>query len=195
MNNIEKIINSKLLNDLTVDEILQLESYLEKMKNNKIGKKKLNTHVANNNFYQRNISDDIMKYQSPNDGKHHKPINYVNDYHNPYECGSRQYSLEPIHKELYKDAYDSDPIVLNQMGISQNMHQEEFPGKVRNVNVESALLQQKVTRAPGQRKIMEKECNRFNLLPFNPQESSHLVWKDNMPRGGYATRMDRIENQ
>jgi hypothetical protein len=35
--------------------------------------------------------------------------------------------------------------------------------------------------------------NRFELLPFDPQDTQHIIWKDNMPRGGYPTRTDRLE--
>ena len=138
----------------------------------------------------------ITKYskRSEQDNNMFPSLDHINDYYNPYECGSRQKSLGPMYKDTYTGPYYNDPVILNHMGIPQNMHQEEFPGKVRNINVESSLMQKETTHIPGQRKIMEREYDRFDILPStNHQDPSHIVWKDNMPRGGYATRTDRTE--
>ena len=78
--------------------------------------------------------------------------------------------------------------MINQMGIS-NSHNVDH---IRNINVESRLLQQEATHLPGQKELTEREMDRFELLPFNPQNSNHIVWND-MPRGGIPTRNDRLE--
>ena len=118
-------------------------------------------------------------------------LDQINDYHNPYEYGAKQNSLLPQYKPTYNGPYDIDPVVLNQMGVNNN--QNSAPNHIRNINVESSLLQRETTHLPGQRTVTEKEQNRFELLPFDPQDHRHIVWTDNMPRGGYPTRTDRLE--
>ena len=70
---------------------------------------------------------------------------------------------------------------------------KRFPGCVRNVNIESSLLQHEITKTPGQRELTQQDFNRWTHLPFDPQDPKHIVWKDNMPRGGFSTRNDRLE--
>ncbi|XWV25187.1 hypothetical protein QJ856_gp0585 [Tupanvirus deep ocean] len=120
-------------------------------------------------------------------------LNKVNDYYNPYEYGAKQNSLQPQYKPTYNGPYNVDPVVLNQMGIPNATQQQNYPSHIRNVNIESSLLQREMTHIPGQREITEKELNRFEALPFDPQDHRHIVWADNMPRGGYPTRTDRLE--
>src|SRR5688500_4433400 len=63
-------------------------------------------------------------------------------YFNPYEYGSRQ-------NELGGTMRDQDHIgrckinrsSLNDMGMSEVAYDEQFPGAIRNVNLESSLLQ------------------------------------------------------
>lgn len=120
-------------------------------------------------------------------------MNKMNDYYNPYEYGSKQNSLPPIYKQPYRGPYSNNSEMLNNMGLSEDMYYEKFPGQMRNINVESSLLQKEMTHIPGQRQITQKEIDRFELLPFDPQDPKHIVWSDNMPRGGYATRSERLE--
>jgi hypothetical protein len=128
-------------------------------------------------------------------GKKGYDINQSNDYCNPYEYGSRQNELGSVYKPTYTGPYtvDNNPDLLSEIGLSENLYFEKFPGDVRNVNVESTLLQKELTHGPGQRRLTETELNRFELLPFDPQDVRHIVWKDNMPRNGYPTRTDRLE--
>lgn len=114
-------------------------------------------------------------------------------YYNPYEYGSRQNVVKPRINEVYTGPYDNDPYLLEYIGVPQNLHQQENPGKIRNIDIESSLMQKELTRLPGNRRLTETNYNRFNLLPFNPQDPNHIVWQDNMPRGGYSTRVDRTE--
>lgn len=39
----------------------------------------------------------------------------------------------------------------------------------------------------------ERQTDRFVPLYFNPQDANHIVWSDNMPRGGRPTRVDRLQ--
>lgn len=96
-----------------------------------------------------------------------------NTYHNPYEYGSRQNILRP----------DGN---LSQGNIGN------FADNIRDVNVESSLLQRELTHLPGQRQLTQGEVNRFEYLPFDPQNPDRLVWADDMPRNGYATRVSRV---
>jgi hypothetical protein len=118
---------------------------------------------------------------------------YRNNYHNPYEYGSRQNEFGSLYKPTYTGPYNNNPDLLDEMGINPGMYWETFPGDIRNVNLESSLLQREMTHTPGQRELTERELNRFDLLPFDPQDTRHIIWKDNMPRGGYPTRVDRLE--
>lgn len=128
-------------------------------------------------------------------GKKMPELDFSNtrEYHNPYEYGAKQNLLPPNKLETYIGPYDSDSKIMTDMGLSGNMYLEKFPGEIRNVNVESSLLQREMTHLPGQRELTSKEIDRFNLLPFDPQDHRHIVWTDNMPRGGYPTRNDRLE--
>ena len=113
------------------------------------------------------------------------------DYYNPYEYGARQNQLNVPMRDTYCGPYQNDTNMLDQLGLTQNLSNEKFPGQVRNVNVESYLLQGEPTHLPGQNEITQKDYNRFELLPFDPQDPKHIVWND-MPRGGYSTRADRM---
>ena len=118
---------------------------------------------------------------------------YRNTYHNPYEIGSRQNEFGSLYKPTYTGPYNNSPDLLDEMGLSSSLYEETFPGDIRNVNLESSLLQREATHFPGQRELTERELNRFELLPYDPQDTRHIIWKDNMPRGGYPTRVDRLE--
>lgn len=117
-----------------------------------------------------------------------------NDYYNPYEYGSRQSMLEPANIQPYHGPYFADKNLLSNMALPLDAPDNRFPNEIRNVNIESNLIQGEMTHGPGQRRLTEKETNRFQLLPFDPQDHRHLVWTDNMPRGGYPTRTDRYES-
>lgn len=122
-----------------------------------------------------------------------KPCLDSNAYYNPYEVGARQNEFGSLYKPTYTGPYNVKPDLLADIGLDNRMYWEKFPGDVRNVNVESLLYQGEMTHIPGQRELTETEINRFELLPFDPQDTRHIIWKDNMPRGGYPTRVDRLE--
>jgi len=119
---------------------------------------------------------------------------YYNTYYNTYEVGARQNEFGSTYKPTYTGPYNNAPDLLDEMGLSPNLYWETFPGDIRNVNLESALLQREMTHIPGQRELTERELNRFELLPFDPQDTRHIIWYDNMPRGGYPSRVDRLES-
>lgn len=121
--------------------------------------------------------------------RRHREMGYVNEYHNPYEYGSKQNCYGQLYKKPYRGRYDNDPHLLDAMGLPHD--RDHFSNSMRNVNLETSLLQKEITRTPGQHDISEMQNDRFTYLPFNPQ--SNVVWSDDMPRGGYATRTDRIE--
>ena len=115
------------------------------------------------------------------------------EYVNPYEYGARQNQFGSLMKPTYTGPFDTRPELLQDAGITMAQNWETFPGQVRNINVESALVQSQTTKLPGQRELTATEMNRFMLLPFDPQDTTHIVWSDNMPRSGYPTRVDRLE--
>ena len=120
-------------------------------------------------------------------------VNQNSNYINPYEYGAKQNIMRQHQTQPYNNIYNNNLNTLDTMGISKNMHSEYFPNNIRNVNIESSLLQRETTHNPNQQGITEKEVNRFELLPFDPQDHTHIVWTDNMPRSGYATRTERLE--
>lgn len=105
-----------------------------------------------------------------------KIINQDTKYYNPYEYGPKQKLLPPQYIR-------NTPI--NKIN--------EYTDHIRNIDVESALQQKECVKIPGQKKVMQKEMNRFHLLPYDAQDPKHIVWFDGMPRGGYSTRVDRTE--
>lgn len=147
----------------------------------------VSTRQRRADIIQNGIQNMSITAQNQNDTQ------YQNSYHNPYEYGSRQNEFGSIYKPTYTGPYNNNPDLLDEMGINPGMYWETFPGDVRNVNLESSLLQREMTHTPGQRELTERELNRFDLLPFDPQDTRHIIWKDNMPRGGYPTRTDRLE--
>lgn len=132
------------------------------------------------------------------------------DYYNPYEYGSRQnqnpsyfnntiaYQPPSVPGNIDGINHSNQINQFDQMGLSNTMLHDNFPGHIRNVNVESSLWQQENTHTPGQRRLTNSsnkgEIDRFELLPFDPQDPNHIVWPNNMPpRGGYMSRNDRLE--
>jgi len=138
---------------------------------------------TDNNY--RDVQDAVAYYdsRSPSDTR----------YFNPYEYGSRQNELGPLRDLEYMGRCKLNRSTLQGMGLSEVDYDEQFPGAIRNVNLESSLLQRELTHGPGQRGLTGMEINRFELLPFDPQDTRHIVWRDNMPRGGYPSRSDRLE--
>ena len=173
---------------LSIEDIDYLIAYLEKIKAEKINLIKPENNKPN--FYKRDIR--VNQPDQNNMQKIFKKSDY--DYFNPYEYGAKQNILQPLDPRNNYN-YQNSSEMLNRMGLNQNSYQQKFPGQVRNVDLESCLQQREQTHLPGQREITDKEINRFNLLPFNPQDHNHIVWNDNMPRGGYSTRNDRLEIQ
>ena len=116
-------------------------------------------------------------------------FNTTNTYYNPYEL-SKQTQTGQLYNNYHTEyAYDDS---LDKIGLTKKAYDERFPGEVRNINVESSLLQNATTRLPGSRSVTSKEVNRFTHLPFDPQDPKHIVWGD-MPRGGFPTRASRLE--
>ena len=140
---------------LSIEDIIYLQEYLEKIKMNKINQKPRRT-----------------------------------EYFNPYDCGSKQNIYPPTYRDQPCGPYMYDQDMLDKMGLPN----QPYPEHIRNINVESSLIQNEITRNPGQKEVIEKPVNRFQYLPFNPQNSDHLVWEDNMPRGGYSTRNARLNS-
>lgn len=112
------------------------------------------------------------------------------NYSNPYEYGAKQNSLDPYFQSPLLGSYNNNPELISQMGIGSNLVPSSH---IRNIDIESALLQKENTHLPGQKQLFNREVDRFERLPFDPQNHRHIVWSDNMPRGGYPTRNERLE--
>lgn len=126
------------------------------------------------------------------------PEERYNYFRNPYSYGAKQYDLGPLVKTSMNFINDYERYKLPHK-LPHDMHsqypdcwEENFNG-IRNISVENSLLHRTFTHIPGQRSLTETDFDRFNLLPFDPQDTRHIVWKDNMPRSGYSTRSDRLD--
>lgn len=117
------------------------------------------------------------------------------NYHNPYECGSRQHS-EPVPMDHYiKPKSRSDHYNRNRR------HHHRYPksrhGHIRDIDAETDLWQAESTSVPHdervfgsethRKRLTEHENDRFDDLPYNPQDPRHIVWERG-PRCGVATR-------
>lgn len=165
---------------LNLEELAYLQKYLEALLVKKIKQQNLDNGKSNVKIQPGSRGSECTRQK--------RSTQYTN-YQNPYEYGARQNPLPPKYIEPYVGNYDLDTDIINQMGISNYQHTDH----IRNIGVESSLLQQEMTHLPGQRELTEIEFDRFEQLPFNPQNSNHIIWNDNMPRGGYSTRNDRLE--
>ena len=191
------------INSLTVDDIAYIQILLQKIKENKNIKSSrveefkdptgkflksnrateiydplnrgnpVDWRVYHKNIDENNNEPDARGGYGTRKGKKSQ-FDYAPDknYYNPYEYGIRQNCLSQPHIEEFN--YHGDP----NTGL-------------KDVNVESCLIQREMTHYPGQRGSNIAETDRFQLLPFDPQDHKHIVWSDNMPRGGYATRKEK----
>lgn len=157
---------------LSIDDIVYLQVYLENIKTIKMENMSKLKKINNSTTF-RKIQED--------------------NYYNPYECGARQNILHPTVLTPHQGPYANDPTTLQQMGVQST--KGTIPSHIRNIDIESYFLQKEMTHLPGNREITERTYDRFDLLPFDPQDTRHIIWSDNMPRGGYPTRNDRLELQ
>lgn len=199
--------NSHSVDILTPDEISYMQAYLEQVKVNKLKQLNMtpNTNTNMNPIINRtfDIGPNVLQQQQYIDADHFSTYTRLGkkssaDYYNPYEYGAKQNQLPPNIKVPHVGTFSSresaepNKIAAFNLGIEDSLYYENFPGRVRNVNVESSLLQKEMTHGHGQRATTSLEANRFEQLPFNPQDTRHIVWDDEMPRGGYSTRNDRL---
>ena len=200
-------VNAQPLNNLTLPELDTLLGVIQKIKSDKLQQDQNRA----NQFCDPTPRDVPVDWRNlrGNGSVHPEGSNIVpgsrgsiatrnikknenNDYHNPYEYGAKQNQIGQLNKPLGKINYESDPSILSRMGLSQPNLYAKFPGHIRNVDVESSLLQQEATHLPGQREVTQTNYDRFQYLPYDPQDPNHIVWSD-MPRGGHPTRVERLE--
>lgn len=188
--------------DFSIDDINRLQYELEQIKKRKLLNetsrphnlvkcKSLDNNYLNTKPVSRRPNDNLVQSSLPRFGERNREYNRMNNRknnsHNPYSYGAPQNSLDSRYADVRNRNFQPSDDMTNVFFM------ERFPGDVRNVNVESVLLQKENTKLRGQRDITEYEINRFNYLPFDPQDHRHIVWTDGMPRGGVATRTDRLE--
>ena len=119
----------------------------------------------------------------------------INHYRNPYEYGApqRDRSFGLIQRGRHLGPYSSNDEMMAKMGLSRRDYVDEFGNGIRNVNVESPLIQGELGRAPRRNNVTQQDVSgyAFNQLPFDPQK---VVWEDNYPLGGVSTRVDRLNS-
>lgn len=158
--------------------------------NTRIGKKMASDLISNKMSVDL-INKQIVSNPNNDPGNLINEIQNKNDYYNPYSYGPAQNQIHTLSKTAYLGSYLNDKTQLNAMGLTGS---EISPNGIRNVGLESSLIQCETTHLPGQRQLSEKEIDRFQMLPYNPQDTKHIQWGDSMPRGGFATRTDRLES-
>lgn len=160
--------------------------------------KKTTTQNDNNIIHSLSITDidNIIQYlYQIRQDKYNKLMN-CNNYINPYESGSRQNILPAINRDVFASptTYQIDNNIKSDLQIDDDFLNDRYPGEIRNIGIESLLLQSASTKTPGQRRLFDRPIDRFQYLPFNPQNPEHIVWSDDMPRSGYATRTERLND-
>ena len=170
---------SEIEEKIKLDQILTLDKFL----NTKLVKTGINE--KNVNEARQEVKEIFMKKGLGADDSMGKMIDSISD-----KLTTIDLSKGNIIQNMFGIAQN---VAQEMRGDLENAYHEKFPGRMRNVNIENSLLQKEMTHIPGQRGTTGKEINRFEQLPFNPQDPRHIVWTDNMPRGGYATRADRLE--
>ncbi len=136
-----------------------------------------------------------------------KPKKTNNVFHNPYSYGSPQNEFGMITQNRNigiggtlpnLDLVEQDRVMrlgTNSCVSVSNPNANPNPMGIRNVALESPLITGENSRInPKQSGISMIELNRFEQLPWNPQEVAHIVFKNGMPRGGISTRIDKLEN-
>lgn len=181
---------------LSVNDIIHLQSYLENVKNEKIKHiqkillKDYQTRNVNNNYYMLNPNIENNETVSTRKGKKIQEnfMNQVPNYYNPYEYDSKQILFPPQYRSQYLDEYYNDPDIMQTIGVKG----DHVVGNRKDVNIETGLLHSENSRVCGKNnKLLTDQIDRFDYLPFDAQDPSHIVWNDDMPRGGYATRNNK----
>ena len=207
------------INNMSHDEISNLILYLKKIQSDKKSQPyipPINDPLKNpqypqnmqypqhshNSFLDRQLSschvdhsnDNSWKNSTTRSGKKTALSQVQNPvYHNPYEYGTSQTMLDSQYLEPFNGPYHIDIKMVNNSGLTPESIMDGNNNMTRNINVENKLLYQENTRVPGQKSLLQQETNRFTSLPFNPQNPSNIVWKDDMPRNGIATRNERLD--
>lgn len=193
------------INELNLSEIDFIQRYLQQVRDSRTSQNVSNRPMSHNpvctnmSFINslkssENQSERLLSIPSSDTRIGKKSTNYFN----PYEYGARQNPLQSVFNQRamqndFQFMNDQRPSadMMQQLGLNKSVMDERFPGDIRNVDVESALIHSQLFHTSGQRE--SRALNRFEQLPFDPQDVNRLIWKDGMPRGGYSSRNDRDE--
>lgn len=162
------------INELDIDDISYIQAYLEKIKMEKINSRKhINNNFTNNIGYRsseatRNGKKNNQSYSIFDNNMQQTNIQDPYNYHNPYEYGNKQ----------------------NIMRVNMD---NNFSNDLRDINVESSL-QRNTTSMVKQRGHTEKELDRFNILPYDPQDTNHIIWNDKLQNDICAPSTNRIHD-
>jgi hypothetical protein len=201
------------INNMSPEEITKYQNYLQEIKLTKLQQKTDNITTRARcskdryknswNLFNR-MDENIKLHQHPSDITKQEMSNFpqltrhssdLNFYNNPYEYGSLQYGFGDLSRDPYLGPYSLQGSSLEQMGLDPEQYYHKTPNGIRNVDVETGLSRLEMARRPKQSGLSQIEVNRFELLPHDPQDHRHIVWEDNLPRGGVSTRNERLEYQ
>lgn len=201
--------------DYTLDQLTKQQQYLQKLKmakleeeTNNITNRRRCTRDPYRNIWhtssatRMNDTAELYDYPSqlsvdnlqnfPQLTRHSKRQD-LNFYQNPYEYGARQYGFGDLSRDPYLGPYSLEGSSLSQMGLDAEQYYQRSPAGIRNIDVETGLSRNEMARRPKQSGLSQVELNRFELLPWDPQDHRHIVWEDNLARGGISTRNERLE--
>lgn len=149
--------------NMTVDEITELQMHLEQLKNRKMNRDPYMDRMQEDDTRRRQLSR--MEPMPVYNGSQMR-------YNNPYEYGQRKPMLEPAYRP--------------HIGPYSRSHPMASSNHLRNIDVENSLIQPDNPNIK-QRRNINPEIDRFERLPYNPQQYN---WPENLPRGGQITRRE-----
>ena len=154
-------------------------------------------------YYQNSqMNQNSQAYQNPQvyQQANQNPQTYQNApnqgiqmFTNKYDHGAPQQEFGMITRGQHIGPYELDNPMMQRMGMNEEQFYGQIPNGIRNIDVESNLRNKEIARQPRQSGLAQVEVNRFENLPWDPQDTRHIVFEDNMPRGGLSTRVDRFD--
>lgn len=194
LNYYASILGKKNYQSLNNQELAQLQSFIIRIIESRNtsslptqDRTNIGVHRLQQDVNQINMIVDTQHVPLNNGGDMTRQFRTDKIVKNPYSYGVDHKMLDPQVQTVYQGQYLNNPEMIRDMGLNPQHHSYSNNG-IRNTDVESSLVQSEGTHTPGQHTTLPSEVDRFNILPFNPQNPDGYTWRDNMPRGGYSTR-------
>lgn len=175
-----KMVSNNDINSLTIDQLDKIENVIKMLKKKLNDRSNIGFNRLNQDIKQVNMISEKKNLPVINNGNMTRNFRSEKNLNNPYSYGADHNMLDPSVNVMPQGPYYNNPDVMKDMGLNPN-------DGIRKTDIESSLIYSEATHTPGQNALTNTEMYRFNTLPFDPQR---VVWNDNMPRGGYSTRIN-----